>query len=309
MVLLRRYCTPFALPHGTFAAPISLNLLHSRLCIPRAFVTDSLDAVQSAKDLPDTRQTIAGRKEARINLLAATRQVRSNWQLLKIYITKAFDKSMVQAKLDAAGAALYPKASVDNWSSVRSLIDAANTFIANNIDELSANDNMPADFQTAFKTAGDNCIALSVIFAKADMEKEMATSTKVIANNAIYSGVIEMLKDGQQIFKDDAAMKKQFTFSYLVAMHRGEGTASLRGTITDNFGMPVAGAVILSDDQKYTATTNSKGYYRINRIAAGAYTFTISCAGYDPIVQVITFEAAKASKGDFELTKALSKVA
>src|SRR5690349_22564801 len=35
MVLLRRYCTPFALPHGTFAAPISLNLLHSRLCLPR----------------------------------------------------------------------------------------------------------------------------------------------------------------------------------------------------------------------------------------------------------------------------------
>jgi hypothetical protein len=274
-----------------------------------AFVTNALTAVRAAKDLPEIRQTIAARKEARINLAAATRQVRGNWQVLKVYITKAFEESMVKAKLDAAGAGLYSKASVDNWSAVRSLIDAANTFIAANLDQLTANGNMPADFQTTFKTAGDACIDLSVIYSKANMAKEMATGIKADANNAIYASVIEMLKDGQQIFKDDAIMKRQFAFSYLVSMHRGDGSASLRGTIVNSLKMPVEGAVIVSDDQKYIATTDRKGYYRINRIAAGTYTFTITCPGYNPRVEVITLAAATASRGDFELTNLLSKVA
>jgi hypothetical protein len=289
---------------GNLAKFTALKALYTE-----AFVTDSLNAVHAAKDLPDIRQTLAARKEARINLVAATRQVRANWQLLKVYITKAFDASMVKAKLDAAGAGLYNKASVDNWSAVRSLIDAANTFIANNLEALTASDNMPADFQTAFKAAGDNCIDLSVIFAQIDVEKEMATTQKLDANNAIYAAVIEMLKDGQQIFKDDAAMKRQFTFNYLVSMHRGNGSASLKGTIINSLKMPVQGAVIVSQDQKYLATTNSKGFYRINRIAAGTYTFTITCPGYNPLETLITFAPATASKGDFELTNALAKVA
>jgi hypothetical protein len=275
----------------------------------KAFIAALVKKVQAAKQLPESRQTIADCKEARINLTASTSKVRGNWQLLKVYITKAFEESMVKTKLDAAGAALYPRASVDNWSAVRSLINTANNFIAGNLDALMANENMPADFQTSFKADGDSCIALSVIYAKVNMEKQMATNIKVDANNAIYASVIEMLKDGQQIFKDDAIMKRQFTFNYLVSMHRGEGSASLKGRIVNSLNMPVEGAVILSQDQKYTATTNNKGRYRINRIAAGTYTFTVSCPGYNPLVQTITFAAATASKGDFELTNVMKKVA
>lgn len=275
----------------------------------KAFVTNSLKAVQAAKLLPETRQTIAGRKEARINLISATRQVRSNWQVLKVYITKAFDGSMLKTKLDAAGAALYPKASVDNWSAVRSLIETANVFIAANLAELTASGNMPEDFQTIFKDAGDACIALSVTYSKANMEKEVATGTKVDANNAIYASMIEMLKDGQRIFKDDPIMKRQFTFDYLVRMHRGEGSASLRGYIVNSLNQPIPGAVVVSQDQKYTGTTNAKGYYRINRIAEGTYTFSITCSGYSPIIHTVTFAAGTSSRADFQMTDVLKKVA
>ena len=275
----------------------------------QAFITGALEAVQAAKQLPESLQTIAWRKEARINLANATRQVRSNWQVLKVYITKAFEESMVKAKLDAAGAALYVRASLDNWSAVRSLIDTANIFIANNLDELMANGNMPEDFQTAFKAAGDNCIDLSVAFSGANMEKEAATGIKVEANNAIYTSAMEMLKDGQQIFKDNAIMKRKFTFSYLVKMNRGEGSASLRGYIVNSLKLPIAGAVILSQDQRYTGTTDEKGNYRINRIAEGTYTFTVTYPGYTPIVHTITFAPGTTSRADFEMTDVLKVVA
>ena len=69
--------------------------------------------------------------------------------------------------------------------------------------------------------------------------KQMATSTKADVNHAIYASVIEKLKDGQQLFIDDAAIKKQFTFSKLVAVNMGEGSASLTGRIANNFNLPV----------------------------------------------------------------------
>ena len=248
-----------------------------------AFVADAIDAVQAAKQLPETRQTLASQKVARINLINATKQVLINWQLLKVYITQAFDKDLVKTKLEAAGASLYGKATDDNWTAVRSLIEAGNNFIAANIDELAADENMPTAFQDTFLTAGNNCIELSTVFAQASMQKEAATSNKVEANNAIYQALMEMLKDGQQIFKDDEAIQKQFTFSHLVSVFQGEGSASLKGYVTTSLGMPVEGGAITSASGKYIATTNAKGYYKINRVAEGAYTFIISCPGYAPI--------------------------
>ncbi len=274
-----------------------------------AFITSSLASVNAAKLLPGSRQTVAARKEARINLTNGTRQVQTNWQLLKVYITKAFSKDLVKTKLEAAGSALYTKASVDNWSAVRSLIDTANTFITNNLDALTANDNMPASFQTVFHEDGTSCIDLSILFAQIDMAKEMATTQKLEANNAIYASVIEMLKDGQQIFKDDAAVKRQFTFSYLVSLYQGEGSASLKGYIVNDLNQPVEGVVIQSQDLKYISITNNKGYYRITRIAEGTYTFNITCPGYEPLMHIFTFAAGTASKGDFEMENVMKKVA
>jgi len=79
-----------------------------------AFVASALQAVKDAKKLPESLTTISARKEARINLIKDTRRVMANWQLLKVYITKAFGEKLVKTKLQAAGASLYPRASVDN---------------------------------------------------------------------------------------------------------------------------------------------------------------------------------------------------
>lgn len=274
-----------------------------------AFIAEAVQAVEAAKELPDLRQTSAARKEARINLVNAARQVMDNWQLLKLYIKKAFEKNMVEIKMQAAGESLYKRATLHNWSAIHSLVETANTFIANNLDALTANENMPAHFQTTFKSCGESCIALSSRFSGIKINKEMATSTKIDANNAIYASVIEMLKDGQQIFRNDVTIKKQFIFRYLVSMHRGEGSASLKGYIVNSLNQPIEGVTILSQDQKYIASTNASGYYRISRIAEGSYTFNITMPGYYPIVQAITFSVGKASKAAFILEKQMQRVA
>ncbi len=275
----------------------------------KKFIADAVQAVQAAKDLPNVHQSVAARKAARIDLGNATTQVRDNWQLLKVYITKAYTKDMLQTKLNLAGASYYAKTTVNNWSSVRSLIDAANSFISDNMEVLMANQNMPADFQATFQSDGDTCTQLSTIFFSLNLAKKMATDAKTAANNAIYQSLMEMLKDGQQIFKADAAVKQLFVFRNLVASHKGEGTASLSGRMYNASKQPVEGAVIVSKDQKYTATTNEKGHYRIARIASGTYTFSITCPGYNPLEQTITFTAGIASRASFDLQNIMKKVA
>jgi len=59
----------------------------------------------------------------------------------------------------------------------------------------------------------------------------------------------------------------------------------------------------------YKATTNKKGYYKISRIAEGTYTFTISCPGYAPVDQSITFTAGVKSKADATLINTMKKAA
>ncbi len=68
-----------------------------------AFIESAVQAVTDAKALVTSRQTIGARKEARINLENATTVVRNNWQLLKVYITRAFAKDIVDTKLEQPG--------------------------------------------------------------------------------------------------------------------------------------------------------------------------------------------------------------
>ncbi len=72
--------------------------------------------------------------------------------------------------------------------------------------------------------------------------------------------------------------------------------------------MPIEGVVIQSQDMKYTAIINEKGYYRISRVAEGTYTFNVTCPGYSPLMQVITFAAGTASKGNFAMENQMMKV-
>ena len=274
-----------------------------------AFIAEAIASVENAKRLPALTQTNAGRKIARIRLANAARQVMDNWQVLKLYATKAFDKSMISVLLEEAGGTFYKKASLYNWSALRSMIDEANIFIRNNMQALTANNNMPGDFKTKFAADGDTFLRLSTNFFSANLEKEKATYLKIAANNAIYERTIEMLKDGQRIFSHDAVNKRQFVFNYLVSFQRGQGTASLKGYITDQLNLPVEGVIVISENEKYSATTDSRGYYQISRMAHGSYLFHFRKPGYQSIEQPITLTEGTSAKGDFIMKKQMQLVA
>ena len=138
-----------------------------------AFIDAAIARVDTAKAMVTNRQRSALAKEARIALETSTATNLAHWQTLKRYIADAYPKSLVKAKLAAAGAALYPKASVDNWSAVRSLLEAANTFILDNFTALTANDNMPALFKDTFNNASQQCYILSAAYFDTDVQNSV----------------------------------------------------------------------------------------------------------------------------------------
>ena len=273
------------------------------------FVTDQLQAITVAEALPDSRQIIAARRNARVNLIASAGIVKSNWQNLKVYITKAYSKDLAPGMLDAAGADLYKKVSSNNWGALTALINAANTVIADNLADLTANNNMPATFQATFQTAGDNCIQLATIFFEADNAKKFVVQNKLAANNAIYESTIEMLKDGQQIFKDNASVKPFFVFSEQAATQEGKNTASVFGYIKNDAKLPIVGAIITSKELGYSAATNEKGRYSINHMVEGDYTLTMSCPGYISQDIQVTVVAGVKTKATVTLASAMKKAA
>ena len=272
------------------------------------FVASALAAVQQAKDLPDSRTTIGERTTARKNLVKATDQVTANWRQLKIYIINAYDKDMTPVKLEMAGASLYQKAAYDNWNSVSQLINAANVFITNNLDALTANSNMPETFPQTFSTAGVSCSELSEFFSNMAVMKEQATGNRIEALNALYQSLMLMLRDGQHIFYNDKILRKQFVFAYLKSVYGDVRSANISGLITDASNLPVEGAVVAARDFQYIATTGSNGRYRM-RMAEGTYTITVSYPGYTPVEQVVTLSAGLGIRLNFELVNAMKKVA
>jgi hypothetical protein len=273
------------------------------------YITAALKAVTDAQALPNSTAAIANRKYARTDLVNATTPVKNNWQLLKQYILAAYPIDMALNKLIAAGAPLYAKANIGRWSTVASLIATANDFIADNLDDLTANNNMPVGFQKIFEVAGEAWSDTSVIYFDADNAKKMAVNQKIEANNAICESVMAMVKDGQQIFKDNEAVKSLFVFSQQSEVRTGAGIAKLTGTITNEAKMPVIGATIVSKELNYKAITNEKGRFSINRILAGDYTFTISCPGYVSVDKTITLTAGKSGKFSLSLAMVMKKVA
>lgn len=209
----------------------------------------------------------------------------------------------MQVQLEKAGKPFYAKAGTGNWSSVRSLIDAGNSYIQENLAILTANDNMPPTFATQFAAARKECIEFSKAYFAADEAKTVAVGTKKNANEIVYSSLMEMLGDAQSIFADNKLMKHQFVFNYRVARTKGSRPARFKGYLTNaDTGLPLAGVSISSANGKYTATTNEKGYFDIGQLAGDDYTFVFEKTGYDTLKQDFVIKTGKSSTVQLSLT-------
>jgi len=246
-----------------------------------AFITAQLAEIDIAANLPDDQARAAKAESERINLTQIADTCLANWQKLKRYIADAFSTEQQKPNIESAGSQYYEKAGNYNWDSLQGLLTAGQTYIAANLAALQANQNMPAAFATSFstdKTAFDN---LHQQFLQSEELSQQGTEAKVIANNKVYSNLISMFLDGQEIYKTNEVIKKQFVFDQVLNLVSGTGTAGLKGYVTaDKTNTPIQGAMVAIEQNGKSATTDQDGKYQILQVAANTYNIKIGAEGY-----------------------------
>jgi hypothetical protein len=77
--------------------------------------------------------------------------------------------------------------------------------------------------------------------------------------------------------------------------------ATLRGTIRDEAGSPLANSLVFLNQGLATARTNSWGQYEISNLSPGAYPFVFTCEGKQTISEVVSLSAGQTVTLDMQL--------
>ena len=91
-------------------------------------------------------------------------------------------------------------------------------------------------------------------------------------------------------------------FTAVPALLAAQELPSVRGTVRDAQGAPLAGADVLFGTR--TVTTNSQGSFRLDSLRPGSYYVTIRFAGYVPIRTRVEVDDDRPTELDYRMTRA-----
>lgn len=239
--------------------------------------------ITAAENLPDEQARNSTTEIARINLVNRGKVCTDLWQTLKRYITAAFNEQLQKPKLEEAGSKLYAKAISENWEVLNGLNVAASKFIANNNAALANNQNMPASFPANYNNAKAAFETDYGVFISAESNTVAQTEAKITANNTMYARLISMFLDGQDIFKNNAPLRKEFVFDEVIKLISSPGTAGLKGLIINADApakTPLANVTVTILELAKTVQSRADGTYQFSAIKAGDFTVKFEKAGF-----------------------------
>ncbi|MBI1224209.1 MAG: hypothetical protein GC192_03140 [Bacteroidetes bacterium] len=241
----------------------------------------------AAEAMPTEGARDAESEGKRIELVEKAALARKYWQRLKRYIMSAYPENLVNIKLMAAGQSLYLKATQENWPATQMMLSAATRFMSNNMDDLTKNDNMPPTFPAEFGVVIANFRQQLSDYEDSKETIMVETQNRITALNDIHRRFMPMMLDGQDIYSDNEAVRKQFVFADVLSRVGGNSLAGLSGTVTDD----ATNLVILdahiklyvaeTPGMEYVGATNEEGEYEVN-CPSGTYTVTVEATGYNP---------------------------
>ncbi|MBL7815449.1 MAG: carboxypeptidase regulatory-like domain-containing protein [Saprospiraceae bacterium] len=249
-----------------------------------AFVVENQTMINAADAMYDSRARYATAQNLRIDLVDKKDDVLEVFQLLKGYIEDAYRSDKAKTMIQAAGQQFYVKSSACNWVSVSAMLSAMAPFVTNNLADLTANNNMPADFATQIQTLKTEFDALYKSWSEADIAAYNETEEKVLANNGIFNNLKTMLADAQKVFRKDEAMALKFTWDDLMAQVRGTRPSGINVKTINGANKKAVGNVKLTfTDIDMVVTTDADGLAKITDIPIGKYTLVIEAEGFETI--------------------------
>lgn len=262
---------------------------------------DAMQAVESAKQLPDFQERNEPSETAHVELTDANQTCNLNWRILRRHINNAFPENVVKGKLESAGEEHYKKSLARNWSETELMLTSATNFINNNNAELTAG-GMPAQFVTDFADAKTAFLGFYGTFTDAEQDELEGTDEKILANNAVYDTLMDMFQDGQVIYEENAAKRARFIFARVKDLITSSGggsstvpanTIEIGAYVFDSQTLlPIAGAtlrVINGPEGIVEGVTDNEGItaVKVSGYPANATVMVeseVQAAGYDLVM-------------------------
>ncbi|MBP9151321.1 MAG: carboxypeptidase regulatory-like domain-containing protein [Flavobacteriales bacterium] len=227
----------------------------------------------AAQAMPDEDSREEVHKSYRVQLKHLADTCLITWSDMGTYIRDAFPEDEYENKRIAAGYNYYEGAAHENWDDVKGLMQSGLLFLNANATVLATDGGMPATFITAFETAKNAFGLKHQAFLQAEELTKVMTDEKIVANNALYRSLMKMFEDGKKIFREEAAIREQFTFDRVLALVNGGNAPStgVAATVVElgvyvfdsETGIPKEGAEVrilnAPGGVVISATSNSEG--------------------------------------------------
>lgn len=241
--------------------------------------TQALAGLEAAQQLPGLQARGAASERTRGGLVEQADEFLAAWQLLEGYIEEAYPSAATyRAMRDAAGYPYYAGAARHEWAALEQLMTAALGFVQQYGKELRSQGEMPDDFAQTLADEAADVRALLRQFVQQKGEAQAGTGTQQAALLAQYEAYQKLNRDAQRIFRKEPELARQFQTEYLLGLVRGTGQAAARGTLLDEAGKPVAGALVQAAGRDDFAVSDEDGRYLLP-LPAGTYSLSISGAG------------------------------
>jgi hypothetical protein len=246
-----------------------------------AFVESRKKEIENVSLMYDHHQRSARRENSRRELKACTEAALLSWRKLRSYILETWPVEEQGACLKSAGYPYYKEAYTFKWEACTSLLDNAQTFIADNSVRLLANhmdQAFPQEFSIvnqAFKTA------YNAYFNSVE-KASVGTSEKNQVNNVLYKDLMNMFADAKMIFAKHPDILRKFMFDTLLSFVSGPGTAGIKGVVSNGKtpSTEIVGLLVTIQETDDSVNAEEDGTYRFSHMAAGTYTLLAEAPGY-----------------------------
>lgn len=157
------------------------------------------------------------------------------------------------------------------------------SYIAAKLGDLTGAGNMPASFEGEVESRRVDFEKTYAKFKVAE-QTQVATAEKVKALNACYTEGMDMMKDAQRVYVNDAAIRSLFVFATLLDLVNPK-TAGVRGRVQDtDTHEPLAGVqpstLLPENEPAIVVTSDNEGLYASLQMRAQGYKMKVELAGY-----------------------------
>ena len=246
-----------------------------------ALADTALAALATASALPNEQARSATAVKTHGDLLLDTKAYVDMWHLLDGYIEEAWPvPATYRAMRDAAGHAVYDKATHQDWTAMNSLVDAATAFVNSNQTVLEETGEMPGHFAETLRKEGEDLQKLVLKYRREQQAAEQGTSVREVALVDCLATFTAMGRDAQRVFRREPDVARLFEVTYLEGLVGSGGQAGIRGFLTLASGAPAAGVAVEVPGLKlpHTAVSDADGRYEV-AVAAGSYTLVLGGSG------------------------------